>query len=322
MFQTDTRIDTELTKQLDSPLFNAASIRTALLLSLGYLALSYVLIGFKTDQLFLVFFFNALYFASRVTRRFIIGFSIFIIYWIVFDYMKAFPNYQYNEVSIASLYEAEKSLFGIDLGSTIVTPNEYFANMHSPAVDLMAGFFYLCWVPVPLLFAGIMFFRNRSIFFQFSLTFFLVNLIGFIGYYGYPAAPPWYVAQKGFEFIAHTPGNTAGLARFDALVGAPIFEGLYSKSSNVFAAMPSLHAAYMLIVVYYGIRAKLGWYNLLFAIILGGIWFTAVYSGHHYILDILAGVTSALLGIALFQFLLKRNPVKGLVEKLMSATEK
>jgi hypothetical protein len=161
-----------------------------------YLALSYWLIGSRTDQYILVGIFNFCFFASRVTRHFIIGFSIFIVYWIIFDYMKLFPNYLYNDVHIQSLYETEKSLFGIPWKNMILTPNEYFARHTSLLLDTMAGIFYLCWIPVPLSFAAILFFRNRRTFFQFALTFFIVNIIGFIGYYLYPAAPPWYVAQQ------------------------------------------------------------------------------------------------------------------------------
>src|SRR5215204_784436 len=237
-------VSPHLYKLSESSLFSFRSIRVAVLGSVVYLLISYLLIGFKTDQLFLVFLFNSLYFASATTRRFILGFSVFILYWIVFDYMKAFPNFRYSPVHIASLYNLEKSFFGFNWNDQWVTPNEFFAQNHTTFLDILSGFFYLCWIPVPLLFAGIMFFKNRTYFFQFALTFFLVNLIGFAGYYMYPAAPPWYVAQKGFEFVAATPGNTAGLARFDALFGVRIFAGIYSKSSNVFAAMPSLHAAY------------------------------------------------------------------------------
>ncbi|HEX2608761.1 MAG TPA: phosphatase PAP2 family protein [Flavisolibacter sp.] len=245
--------------------------------------------------------FNVLYFLTRTTRNFITGFSIFMIYWIIFDYMKAFPNYRYNTVHIESLYQLEKQLFGFMSGGVRVTPNEYFALHHSTFVDVLSGLFYLCWIPVPLAFAGVLFFRNRRYFYHFALTFFLVNLIGFVGYYSYPAAPPWYIPLHGFDFIAHTPGNTAGLSRFDAFFGTHIFEGLYSKSSNVFAAMPSLHAAYMLIVLYFGIVTRMGKWNVLFAVILMGIWFTAVYSSHHYVLDVLAGISCGLLGIFLFR---------------------
>jgi inositol phosphorylceramide synthase catalytic subunit len=301
-------------------LFTTTSIKNAVLASACYLLLSYFLIGFKIDQLILVGIFNTLYFISRTTRRFILGFSIFIVYWVVFDYMKAFPNYRFNEVHIQDLYRLEKSLFGFVSNGTVITPNEFFHQNTSTFLDLLSGVFYLCWIPVPLAFAGILFFRNRNLFFQFSLTFFLVNIIGFIGYYSYPAAPPWYVSQYGFDFISSTPGNTAGLGRFDAYFGINVFKGIYSKSSNVFAAMPSLHAAYLLIVLYFGIKAKLKKWNILFAIILTGIWFAAVYTSHHYILDILAGIFCAITGIGLFQWLVKSRAGETMIKKLISST--
>jgi hypothetical protein len=307
MLQTESAVQEESISASQSipsqtSLFSVKSIRFALLASASYLLVSYLLIGFKIDQLVLALLFNALYFASQTTRRFITGFSIFIVYWIIFDYMKAFPNYRYNAVHIESLYNLEKKCFGFAWNNTLVTPNEYFALHHYTWLDILTGIFYLCWIPVPLIFAGILFFKNKNHFFQFSLSFFLVNLIGFVGYYVYPAAPPWYVAQHGFEFIPSTPGNTAGMGRFDEFFGVHIFSGLYSKSSNVFAAMPSLHAAYMLIVLYYGIMSRMKRvYNYLFAFILFGIWFSAVYSSHHYVLDVLAGIGCGLLGIGLFQ---------------------
>lgn len=286
---------------------NKQKIKASLLVlifSVGYLLLSNLLIGFKSDQLILVGLFNFMYYLSNITRKFILGFTVFIVFWIIFDYMKAFPNYEYNSVSIHELYQLEKKLFGFQLNGILVTPNEYWRLNYSNTLDIIAGFFYLSWIPVPLTFAGVLFFYNKREFFYFSLTFLLVNLIGFCVYYIYPAAPPWYVQQYGFDFIANTKGNTAGLSRFDAYFGVEIFKGLYEKSSNVFAAMPSLHSAYPLIVLFYGIRNKLGWINLLLATITIGIWFAAVYSSHHYVLDVLAGITCALLGIWLFQRLL------------------
>src|SRR5690606_16531966 len=92
----------------------------------------------------------------------------------------------------------------------------------------------------------------------FLMTFLLVNLIGFVGYYIYPAAPPWYIQYYGTEFIKDTLSNPAQLINFDHFFGLPIFQTVYSKGSNVFAAMPSLHSAYSLIVLYYGLKNKLG----------------------------------------------------------------
>lgn len=268
-------------------------------LSVAYLLLSSFLIGFKSEQLILVVLFNTLYYLSAATRKFITGFSIFMIFWIIFDYMKAFPNYHYNTVHIESLYQAEKKLFGIWQDGRLLTPNEYWSLHRYTLLDIAAGIFYLCWVPVPLAFAGFLFFKDRRQFLYFSLSFLLVNLIGFAFYYIYPAAPPWYVQQYGFGFIPGTPGNTAGLAAFDRIFHVEVFKALYAKSSNVFAAMPSLHAAYPLIVLYYGIKNKLGAVNLLFVLVMAGIWFSAVYSGHHYVLDVLAGIACSVTGSTL-----------------------
>src|SRR5690349_20690554 len=117
--------------------------------SVTYLLLCVMLVGFKTEQLFLIAFFNILYYLSAGTRKFITGFSIFIVYWIVFDFMKAFPNYRYNTVHIESLYRAERYLFGIRQGRLLLTPNEYWLQHPSVLLDAASGFFYLCWVPVP-----------------------------------------------------------------------------------------------------------------------------------------------------------------------------
>jgi hypothetical protein len=291
-------------------------------ISAGYLLLSFYLIGFKPEQVVLVLLFNTLYFISEATRKFITGFSVFIIFWILFDYMKAFPNYNFNGVHIKDLYDAEKELFGINNKGNRITPNEYWLQHGNNFLTICSGIFYLCWVPVPLAFAVWLFFKNKTQFFYFSLTFLLANLIGFALYYIYPAAPPWYVQQYGFQLQSHVPGNTAGLGRFDHLVHAGIFQSLYAKSSNVFAAMPSLHAAYPLIVLYYGLKNKVGLINILFVIIMAGIWFSAVYNSHHYILDILAGIGCAVIAIVFFQWLVKNVKWVGLrMQMLVKAIE-
>ena len=297
--------------------YNLKDIIITTMVSLFYLILSYFLIGFNVNQVVLVMLFNALYYATPVTRKFILGFSIFIVYWILFDYMKAFPNYKYNTVRIAELYHLEKHLFGIIDNGIVVTPNEYFRNHASSAIDFIGGIFYLMWIPVPMAFAGYLFFVKRDQFLRFLLTFVLVNLIGFIIYYLYPAAPPWYVFEHGFVFIAHTHSNPAGLVRFDHLVHAPVFQSIYRQGSNVFAAMPSLHSSYPVIVLYYGLKNKMGLMNIVFAIVMVGIWFTAVYASHHYLLDVFAGITCAITGISLFNWLFKHTALKSGIEKML-----
>lgn len=288
---------------------NLKSVLIVSICSIAYLVLSAIFIGYKPDQLLLVILFNSLFHLNLKTRNFILGFLIFIVFWIVFDSMKAFPNYKFNKIHVKELYSAEKSLFGVSDGGNIVTPNE-FCEIHSNTfLDVLSGIFYINWVPIPLIFAFYLFQKRRILFLQFALSFLFVNLIGFAIYYLYPAAPPWYVKYYGFDVIFNTPGNTAGLSRFDSYFNISLFQSLYSKSSNVFAAMPSLHCSYPVIVLYFGIKNRMGLINLFFAFFMLGIWFSAVYSGHHYILDVLGGVICALSGLLLFDKILLELPL-------------
>lgn len=301
--------------QGESVFVNAKSISVLTFLSAAYMLLSWFLVGYKGDEVVLIVLCNSLFYISPTTRKFILGFSIFLVYWIIFDYMKAFPNYKYNTVHIAGLYHFEKGLFGVHSQGMLLTVNEYWLINHRPVIDIITGLFYLCWIPVPLGFATYLFFTRKRNFLYFALTFFTVNLLGFVVYYTYPAAPPWYVQLHGFQFIANTPGNTGGLARFDNYFHANIFKSIYAKGSNVFAAMPSLHSAYPIIVVYYGFKSKLGWVNIVFITVMLGIWFTAVYASHHYIVDVLSGIVCAIAGISLFNFITRFKPVKLFLNK-------
>jgi membrane-associated phospholipid phosphatase len=221
-----------------------------------------------------------------------------------------------NPVHVEEPYQIEKAWFGINTADGVLTPNELAKNHGSTFLYVISGLFYLCWVPVPLLLCIYLFFkRKRNLLVRFSAAFLLTNLLGFILYYVYPAAPPWYVDLHGFEENFSIPGNVAGLGEFDQFFGISLFEGMYAKSSNVFAAIPSLHSAYPVVLFYYGMKLKNSVLNILFFIILLGIWFGAVYSGHHYIIDVILGALCAIFAILIFEKILLKSKLKELLDK-------
>ena len=157
-----------------------------------WLAVTALFVGFRTEHLYIALFLAFMLFVSGTTRRLIVALMPFIIFGISYDWMNILPNYEVNPVDIAGLYSAEKSLFGIPSADTILTPNEWWALHTHPFLDFLAGCFYLCWVPVPVLFGVWLYFdRQYSVYLHFSIVFLLVNLIGFAGYYIHPASPPW-----------------------------------------------------------------------------------------------------------------------------------
>lgn len=294
---------------------NSLSRKEALLIigiMLAFLGFTAVWVGLRPEHIGMAILFSILFFASSATRKLAVGLLPFILFGISYDYMRVYPNYQVNPIDVEGLYNLEKSLFGISENGKTLIPCEYFALHNWKIADFFAGIFYLCWVPVPVAFGLWLYFKDRSLYLRYSMVFLFVNLIGFAGYYVHPAAPPWYAIQYGFDAILNTPGNAAGLGRFDELTGGTVFNSIYGRNANVFAAVPSLHAAYMVVALCYAIIKKCPVIILaLFATIMLGIWATAVYSSHHYIIDVSLGILCALLGIVLFEKgLMKLTPFR------------
>lgn len=275
-----------------------------------FLVLTAIFIGLRPEHFLMVAIFLLLFFAGNTPRKLAVALLPFFIFGISYDWMRVYPNYEVNPIDVQGLYEAEKSLFGLNIAGETLIPCEYFAQHHCAIADFFAGIFYLCWVPVPIAFGLWLYLTGkRSLYLRFSMVFLFVNLIGFMGYYIHPAAPPWYAINYGFEPLLDTPGNVAGLGRFDELLGVNIFNSIYGRNANVFAAVPSLHAAYMVVALAYAVMGRCRkWLIALFAFIMVGIWWTAVYSSHHYIIDVLLGIACSLLGIFLFERCLMRLP--------------
>lgn len=285
-----------------------------LLVCLGiWLTVTGLFIGIRPEHPLMAALILVLFCVHPQTRKLTVALLPFILFGISYDWMNLCPNYKVNPIDVQGLYEAEKSWFGIHTPEGTLTLNEYFTIHHWPVMDLLAGFFYLCWVPVPILFGLSLYFaKQRTVYLRFAWVFLFVNLIGFCGYYIHPAAPPWYAMQYGFEPILNTPGEVAGLGRFDQMTGWNIFHSLYARNANVFAAVPSLHSAYMVITFYYSLKARYPVFlQTMFGIIMLGIWFTAIYSSHHYLIDVILGASCAILGIFLFEKVLTKVNVIG-----------
>lgn len=282
-----------------------------------YYVFTQLTMGLRPIHVMLSGVFNVLFFASRYTRNLALCVMPFLLFGIKYDYQRLFPNYLFNDVSVGELYNYEKSLFGISVDGQLLTLNEFFAQHTCAMADFLAGFFYLCWIPVPLAFAFYLFLSGRrQSSLRFSWGFLLLNLVGFSIYYIYPAAPPWYYAQYGSEPILGVLGSPAGLVRFDHLLGITLFQDMYGMTSNVYAAMPSMHSTFCLFSFLYALKSRSHWaVCTLTGVIAVGICFTAVYSSHHYLLDVIAGVALALSVFFVWEGLILRYPLRRSFEK-------
>ncbi len=232
------------------------------------------------------------------SRRFLRTFLPFIATGIVFDSMRYYywPGVE-GRVHVAGPYELERAWFGIG-GRTL---NEIFLEHHWAVADLVAGFAYLVFVAEYVALAILLFARGldrcASVF---AKCFLVVNVMGFITYFVYPAAPPWYVTAHGLgpasSIVATSP---AAGQRFDQLLGTHVFETVYGHGIDVFGAVPSLHVAYPFIAAVLAFRFRAlrwaRWPAAAFAVVMC---FSAIYLQHHYVLDVLLGLSYGALALA------------------------
>lgn len=109
-------------------------------------------------------------------------------------------------------------------------------------------------------------------------------------YAGYPAEPPWMAARDGHigevHRVVHAMWNNVGIEKAaGAFATAAGTEGRYS---NPVAALPSLHAAFpvLILLALRGVRRWLSWVLGGYAFLMG---LTLVYGGEHYVFDVFMG---------------------------------
>lgn len=305
----------------NNPIDNVFS-KTTLIIAGSFLALYLIwlnlVIGFRLDHFNFILILSILYFATSTTRKMVLGFVFFWIFWFIYDAMRIYPNYNFNSINILEPYNIEKNLFSISVGNETLTANEYLAQNPNKISDFLSGIFYLTWVPLPMMYCIYLFFSDKKMLLIFSATFLITNIIGFSMYYIYPAAPPWYVEYFGFDVDFSIPGNAAQLLRFDEIIGFPLFEKMYNKNANVFAAIPSLHSAYPVVLLYFASKKKKWWLTILCIIDVVGIWYAAIYSMHHYIIDVVLGAFCAIIAIFAFSLIMKNKRISNFIDKYVT----
>lgn len=275
-------------------------------------------IGVRIEHIIILPLILIMYFYSSTTNKFFWCLMGILLFVMAFDVCGVYPNHFFRDVHVQDLFQHELDLFGVSYEGNILTPHQYLQHYQYPILDFFSGFFYLMWMPAPLAFCTYLFFKNRPLSVRYTYCFLTTCTLGMIVYYIYPAAPPWYVDEYGFTEMYNIPGSAAGLVRFDDLFGTNIFSGIYTQNNNVFAAIPSLHSAYPIISLYYAVKSKNKMIILFMSFQMIWTWFGAVYTSHHYVIDVILGILCAILAIIIFEHVLPRTPMRKHLESFQT----
>ena len=154
--------------------------------------------------------------------------------------------------------------------------------------DYVAWLVYVSYFLATYVVAAVLWFVARDRFRRYVVTVSLVAMMAFATYALFPAAPPWMASQLG-ELEPTT--RSIGIIWSHIPIGN--FDNLYEKGanySNQVAAVPSLHAAYTLLVtLILWPLVKPRWARVVLALYPVAMAFALVYTAEHYLVDILLG---------------------------------
>jgi membrane-associated phospholipid phosphatase len=154
--------------------------------------------------------------------------------------------------------------------------------------DIGATMFYFLHFAFPLILGYLFWIIDRRSFLRFSRALIGMAFAAFIFYLLVPVAPPWKAVAGVVKIIDHT------LPSFTDLPGIPVPATVYHwLTPNSYAAMPSLHAAFPLLGTLFAFRlwGRRAWPTVLYT---ACVWFSIVYLGEHYVVDIIGGAIFAL----------------------------
>ena len=151
---------------------------------------------------------------------------------------------------------------------------------------------------VPPVVAFALWSKQRTLFFRFATSMIVLSFASAVVFLVFPSAPPWAAAQKGLldSLVKLPPVNDVS-----SLAG-----GTHLVPANPYAAIPSLHAGYAFLVAL-TVAGLLRESRVRGRRLLAGLCFlypaaqslAVVYTGNHYIVDILVGFAFAWAAYAL-----------------------
>jgi hypothetical protein len=249
----------------------------------GFLALAAATHSLRTYHWFLLLLIPGAVIASEQGRRFFLGWAPLFLFWIAYDRLRLLQPFLLDRVAVPA-HAAHAWLV-----AHAASPVWAAASVAAQLVYLSHLFVY------PLLFLtwwlrGRSRQRDRDRFSRHVRAFTVLNALGFLGYVFVPAAPPWWITLYGTA--QPTPGLMAA-ADLGAAMHGVIIEHMIATAPQWFAAVPSLHGGYPVLLFLLN-RRSFGRRGLAAVAAYGvAIWTATVVLNQHYIIDLVAGAVLA-----------------------------
>jgi hypothetical protein len=158
---------------------------------------------------------------------------------------------------------------------------------------------------VPLLVAVALWSLRDAVATRYVIALALLSWMALATYWLYPAQPPWMVVRDGvatgdLDRVVQHVWREVGVERAARVFTTDKAAG--SRYSNPVAALPSLHAAFPMLVAI-ALWGRRRWLDAILAAYVLAMAWTLVYAGEHFTFDILLGwAYAAIVGIAVIRY--------------------
>ena len=193
--------------------------------------------------------------------------------------------------------EADAFLFG----GTVPTVWLQDRLWHGPSqvhwYDYASWLVYVSYFLATYVVAGVLWFVDRGRFRRYVASVALLAAMAFATFALFPAAPPGLASQTGeLDPTSRLIGPISGHIPFVSFSFEALFERGWEYANPV-AAVPSLHAAYTLLVTLFLWQVVARWARPLLALYPLAMAFALVYTAEHYVFDILLGWAYTLVAV-------------------------
>ncbi len=261
-------------------------------------------IWFSPDQFF-VFALIGCIFLGRA-NIFIMDWGPFLVGFFSYEFLRGLVPFVSTRVHIFSMINFDKMLFG---EVPIMTLQRLFYRPDNLQwYDYVLVTLYICHFVTPMVIGFLFWLKDRAFFRNYALGILVLSSSGFFTFALYPAMPPWMASEQGYlPPIKEVTGHVMSHFLPDSISVPTIYSVM---RANPVAAMPSLHAAFPLLIYLFVVK-KFGKWGYLFLPYVIGVWIAVMYLGEHYFVDVLAG---AIYAVGAFMVVEKKGYLFSLVK--------
>jgi hypothetical protein len=239
-------------------------------------------------------------------RRFMLDFVPFVALVVLYEECRGLAHTFHPSPYYLPQLDAERFLFGGHIPSLVLQDWLWSGRLqwYDQALSAVTRIHFI----VPPTLAFLLWLKRRALFYRFAASLLLLSYAGALSFYLFPAAPPWAASFDGLiGYVANPAGVQAASSPLPTSSG-PIYQLV---DDNPYAAIPSLHAGYSVLIVLFvltlarGTRwRRVAWLAVLYPLVQS---LAVVYTGNHYVVDLLIGAVYAVGAFAAVQLLWRRR---------------